>query len=408
MWKKLIFIVVICSQAFASVDQAFTENEIVSDVIDVPPYQLVEVKYPSGGVVKLGNYLTPTQVLQKPSVKFTGDPSKYYLLCMTDPDAPSRAEPTMREFEHWLVGNIPGDKVCYGETIADYIPSAPPENTGYHRYIFLIYEQPGYIQFDEPRLTNTSTSGRPKFSIRNLAKKYGVGDPIFGNFYQAQYDESVPSIYAMLDNYSMVISMIITMWKKLVFIVVIFSQAFASVDQAFTKNEIVPDVVDVPPYQLLEVKYPSGVEVNLGNNLNPTQVLQKPQVKFNGDPSKYYLLAMVDPDAPSRAEPKLREIEHWVVGNIPGDKVCRGETIAVYIPPTPPMGTGYHRYVFLIYEQPGHIEFDEARLTNISSLGRTNFSIRNLANKYGLGEPIFGNFFQSQFIQLQDVLEILV
>lgn len=43
MWKKLAFIVVIFSQAFASVDQAFTENEIVSDVIDVAPTQLIEV-----------------------------------------------------------------------------------------------------------------------------------------------------------------------------------------------------------------------------------------------------------------------------------------------------------------------------------------------------------------------------
>ncbi|XP_044742009.1 protein D3-like [Chrysoperla carnea] len=154
--------------------------------------------YPSGIIVEPGNHLTPTQVLKTPRVKFNGDRNKYYLLVMTDPDAPSRAQPTLREFVHWLVGNIPGDNVCSGETIIEYVPSAPPQNSGDHRYTFLIYEQPGQIEFDEPRISNTSISGRPNFSIRNFANKYGFGEPIFGNFYQCQYDDSVPMIYSML------------------------------------------------------------------------------------------------------------------------------------------------------------------------------------------------------------------
>jgi phosphatidylethanolamine-binding protein (PEBP) family uncharacterized protein len=36
-------------------------------------------------------------------------------LTVADPDAPSRVNPTMREWHHWLVVNIPGNDVKKGE-----------------------------------------------------------------------------------------------------------------------------------------------------------------------------------------------------------------------------------------------------------------------------------------------------
>jgi len=73
----------------------------------------------------------------------------------SDPDAPSRKEPTYREWHHWLVGNVPGNDISKGEVLSAYIGSGPPPNTGLHRYVFLIYKQPGKLTFDEPRLPNT-------------------------------------------------------------------------------------------------------------------------------------------------------------------------------------------------------------------------------------------------------------
>jgi phosphatidylethanolamine-binding protein (PEBP) family uncharacterized protein len=48
----------------------------------------------------------------------------------TDPDAPSRTNPVRREVRHWLVGNIPGDKVDQGDTLTEYVGSGPPKNKG--------------------------------------------------------------------------------------------------------------------------------------------------------------------------------------------------------------------------------------------------------------------------------------
>ncbi|XP_050544055.1 phosphatidylethanolamine-binding protein homolog F40A3.3-like isoform X2 [Daktulosphaira vitifoliae] len=174
------------------------QHEVVPDVIPVAPKGKIQVSYPSGVNVDYGNELTPTQVKDEPTVKWDVEDNTLYTLCMTDPDAPSRKEHTYREWHHWLVGNIPGTEISKGETLSEYVGSGPPPNTGLHRYVFLVYKQPSKLTFDEPRLTNKSALNREKFSIHKFAKKYTLGSPIAGNFYQAQFDDYVPLLYKQL------------------------------------------------------------------------------------------------------------------------------------------------------------------------------------------------------------------
>lgn len=183
---------------FSVITQQMEKEAVVPDVIDVAPKEVAKVDYPSGVKVEQGNELTPTQVKDIPSVKWTADANSFYTLCMTDPDAPSRTKPDFREWHHWLVGNIPGDNIAEGETLSEYVGSGPPKGTGLHRYVFLLYKQDGKITFDEKRLTNRSGDNRGKFSIRNFASKYKLGNPVAGNFYQAQYDDYVPILYKQL------------------------------------------------------------------------------------------------------------------------------------------------------------------------------------------------------------------
>ncbi len=62
---------------------------------------------------------------------------------------------------------------------------------------------------------------------------------------------------------------------------------------------------DKVPASVLDVKY-GDLAVNLGNVLTPTQVKNPPQINWNADPNKLYVLCMTDPDAPSRKDPKFR------------------------------------------------------------------------------------------------------
>ncbi|EDW97859.1 protein D2 [Drosophila yakuba] len=181
-----------------SVEEAFRSHQVVPDVIPEPPNLLLKVVYSNNLVAKDGLELTPTQVKDQPIVEWDAQPGEFYTLIMTDPDAPSRAEPKFREFKHWILANIHGNDLESGDAIAEYIGSGPPQGTGLHRYVFLLYKQSGKLEFDEERVSKRSRKDRPKFSAAKFAKKHELGNPIAGTFYQAQYDDYVPKLHKQL------------------------------------------------------------------------------------------------------------------------------------------------------------------------------------------------------------------
>jgi hypothetical protein len=62
--------------------------------------------------------------------------------------------------------------------------------------------------------------------------------------------------------------------------------------KALEAHEVVPDVIDTLPPAVVNVSYPSGVSVNIGKELTPTQVKDQPTVKWDADNSAYYTLCM--------------------------------------------------------------------------------------------------------------------
>ncbi|XP_046750050.1 protein D3-like [Diprion similis] len=197
--KALLTATLFCTIGFALADVAseFQAANITSDILAGRyPIDLIEVKY-GNNVVNLGNELTPTQVKDIPEVHFKHEGGVLYTLAMTDPDVPTRGY--NREFNHWLVGNIPEDSVEKGEVLAEYVGSGPPQGTGLHRYVFLVYRQnQGAITFDERRLSARDGKQRMRYSVRKFAEKYNLEGPIAGNFYRAQYDDYVPNVHKQL------------------------------------------------------------------------------------------------------------------------------------------------------------------------------------------------------------------
>lgn len=59
----------------------------------------------------------------------------------------------------------------------------------------------------------------------------------------------------------------------------------------------------------MKVSYPNGVIVKLGEELTPTQVKKTPWVTWEAEENAFYTLIMVDPDAPSRENPTLRQVD---------------------------------------------------------------------------------------------------
>ncbi|XP_030562662.1 protein D2 isoform X2 [Drosophila novamexicana] len=200
MLRLAVAIASILAVHSSTVNDAFNWHKVVPDVIPEPPPYLLKVSYDNRLSVKDGDIVTPTQVMHKPVVEWMAEPDTYYTLMMVDPDAPSRSEPRLREFKHWLVINIPGNDVDKGDALADYVGSGPPKDTGLHRYVFLVFKQPKKLNISGSRVSNKSRRGRTKFHAYKFAAHHHLGDPVAGTFYQAEYDDYVPILHSQLKN----------------------------------------------------------------------------------------------------------------------------------------------------------------------------------------------------------------
>ncbi|XP_026177869.1 phosphatidylethanolamine-binding protein 4 [Mastacembelus armatus] len=115
-----------------------------------------------------------------PQIYFSGaQKQKKYLLVMVDPDAPSRTKPTSAYWRHWLVIDIQSMELqkgkIQGTTLTDYHPPTPPQNSGFHRYQFMLFEQSA----DTPvSLTKQESSSRGKWDLQAFVKRFDLGDPV--------------------------------------------------------------------------------------------------------------------------------------------------------------------------------------------------------------------------------------
>lgn len=145
-----------------------------------------------------GQEFTPTQTKDTPKIDWSAVPDKFYTVYMASPDAPDVANPKWGEFLHWLVVNVPGKNVDEGEVYCPYIGPLSPKTGGIMRYVFLVYEQPAKLEFNEPHVDNTKVEGHPNFKIEKFASKYNLGQALAGNIYRSQWDDYVPILHRQM------------------------------------------------------------------------------------------------------------------------------------------------------------------------------------------------------------------
>ncbi|KAF9014360.1 PEBP-like protein [Hymenopellis radicata] len=110
-----------------------------------------------------------------------------------------------------------------------------------------------------------------------------------------------------------------------------------------------------------------------------------------------FVVATVDPDAPTPQAPNIAQVRHFLGGNfITGSPACEAELLVNTTPaisewqqPTPPAGSDAHRYIFLVFNQPD--AFNDQTLVNTAT-PITLFNISAFGEAVGLGNPIAGNF----------------
>jgi len=166
---------------------SMSHDGVVPDVVSEWPKGTLHISFPSFQDVREGTELTKDGTQTEPTVRAQTDAGHFYSLFVLDPDAPSRNNPEMKFYCHWLVVNIPGNgtdrlNVKAGTEIASYMGPAPPAGSGPHRYCFLLYDQ-GPNQADVSLMEKfIGITSRAKFQKDHFLAKH--------------YKQQLPRLYA--------------------------------------------------------------------------------------------------------------------------------------------------------------------------------------------------------------------
>ncbi|CAB4069792.1 PEBP1 [Lepeophtheirus salmonis] len=108
-------------------------------------------------------------------------------------------------------------------------------------------------------------------------------------------------------------------------------------------------------------------QLKLGKNYSLASTQETPLIKLEHllEDGQKYVLIMIDPDAPSKINPKFRSYLHWVITDLDLEKMKSKNEIIKYIGPAPPKGSGPHRYNF---DQIIRSNFDVGKFTHDNNL----------------------------------------
>jgi phosphatidylethanolamine-binding protein (PEBP) family uncharacterized protein len=258
--------------------------------------------------------------------------------------------------------------------IVPYEPPAPAIQSGLHRYFFLLFKHPKKVITTHKLLSTMHLcSRRENFPYEEWAHSMGFGNPVGVNGFYSGWEEGYcdrihdslgyipPDDYRSAKQKAEIISsdhqLEIEYAKAELYKNLNLGDILPSISNMNNRNSS-----DLFPSIALSIRYAPTADnqdcidfdVNGGNILTATTALHAPVVTYNckkNGLAPYFTLVLTDPDVPSRVKPSMRESIHWVVMNIPCNRIEEGVEVLPYVGAAAPYGSGLHRYVYLLYQQ---------------------------------------------------------
>ncbi|GFP83964.1 protein mother of ft and tf 1 [Phtheirospermum japonicum] len=158
-------------------------GRVIGDVLDMfVSVAELAVQY-DGKEISNGSDVKPSSAAQPPRLRIRGSANNFYTLVMVDPDAPSPSQPTLREWLHWLVIDIPGGgDASEGKEIMPYMGPQPPSGT--HRYVFAAFRQNGIMEAVARRPVE-----RSHFNTRRFASENEMAIPAAALFFHSHREQ---------------------------------------------------------------------------------------------------------------------------------------------------------------------------------------------------------------------------
>ncbi len=165
----------------------------------------LQISFPSlTEIVKDGQIISVNSALEVPTIVYEDYAAEdfYYTLILADPDFPSRVNPSLRELVHWVVVNIPSNRISEGKIILEYLPPAPPFSSGLHRYVFCLYKQ--LKKLEEPEIVSAAIFFQERKGIhsyewiKSQSSHYST-NPIGLEAFITEWDECVDQLHEQMD-----------------------------------------------------------------------------------------------------------------------------------------------------------------------------------------------------------------
>merc|ERR1711953_1553442 len=175
-------------------NEPWTSTGTVPDKLSEVPPEPLHLTWSWQKVVP--NAVVQTSTAQRrPWVWWNADPNALYTLMLEDNDI--TAIPI--KYAHWLVTNIPGNAVAFGDEVMEYIPPfrftvtkegvLSSNTTEANRHLALVYKQSGRIDY-QPRQSGCNPDIGPARAIDHdeIKEKFNMEGPVAGTFYRSVYE----------------------------------------------------------------------------------------------------------------------------------------------------------------------------------------------------------------------------
>ncbi|KAM0707966.1 hypothetical protein Q7P35_004615 [Cladosporium inversicolor] len=148
-----------------------------------PTYDL-NISFPSKSPSN-GSLVRVSEVKEKPSVTFSSSSNpgsaQSFTFLLIDPDAPTPDDPKFAYWRHWVVVNVPssasGDgsgDVKDGETLTQYLAPGPKDESGPHRYLFLLFKELQGFSISKDDVGGEEFVDRRSFGAKDFVEKHGL------------------------------------------------------------------------------------------------------------------------------------------------------------------------------------------------------------------------------------------
>lgn len=110
-----------------------------------------QIKWPTGAIADYGkSYYTVRDINSFPRFCWHANPKKNHTIYCGDVDPLGHNECWLSQTNYLTIVNIPGNDTARGLKLFDLLPITPTWNSGAHRFICVVYEQPGgYVNFSD-------------------------------------------------------------------------------------------------------------------------------------------------------------------------------------------------------------------------------------------------------------------